>query len=472
MINLIFSENGVFVNSVLSHPSPQSEYFSNYFGLTSFDISILKRAVSTLIEKTAVIGFPNLDGGFTRENLMAYQWLNCSIANDSVKNLNQTTPGFVEYGAYLSEVAKQPKSKLTIVQVKYLLAFNEYTSFDKINNVARYNSNVDDTFSLLNKKNIDDIFSQPTVNDSISFIDKTLAINDRVESTNLYNYINYLSSEMPYRFSEKGTKGIGGISQLVAPYLGEMFNNLGFSLFFNWIKLTSYHNFYELVNCETALDVTDFYPNASLEKICANPSLDTRKMENLITWIDGVLFGNKNLQTLLGCTDIEFTYLTGSNSKLKAKWMFYVNNFMTIYKDYILGTDYRTANFLQLAGLQWVSSKFTKEFNIEKYQTDSVSDQNWDLQTFPEAPEYSRFCASQGFVNEFTYENISPVLSYDFILSSSFLQQSFIDYVTGQQNIFSSKAFINYLRKSLSNVLGGFTMTRPVQELLYGKIII
>jgi len=124
MINLIFSENGVFVNSVLSHPSPQSEYFSNYFGLTSFDISILKRAVSTLIEKTAVIGFPNLDGGFTRENLMAYQWLNCSIANDSVKNLNQTTPGFVEYGAYLSEVAKQPKSKLTIVQVKYLLAFN------------------------------------------------------------------------------------------------------------------------------------------------------------------------------------------------------------------------------------------------------------------------------------------------------------------------------------------------------------
>ena len=78
------------------------------------------------------------------------------------------------------------------------------------------------------------------------------------------------------------------------------------------------------------------------------------------------------------------------------------------------------------------------------------------------------YCETRGLKNEFTYENILPVLSYDYLLSSVFLQQSFIDYNAGEQNIFSSKGFIYYLRSSLGNVLGGFTMKRSVQELLYG----
>ena len=148
-----------------------------------------------MIKKTAAIGFANLDGGFTKENLMAYQWLNCSIANDTVKHLNITTPGFVEYGAYLSIVAKLPKSSLTIDQVKTLLAFNEYTSYDKINNFAVYSGDklVDDSGSFLNKFHIDNIFGMDSVNKSIQYIDQTLKINNTVESTNLYNYLNYIN---------------------------------------------------------------------------------------------------------------------------------------------------------------------------------------------------------------------------------------------------------------------------------------
>ena len=56
------------------------------------------------------------------------------------------------------------------------------------------------------------------------------------------------------------------------------------------------------------------------------------------------------------------------------------------------------------------------------------------------------YCETRGLKNEFTYENILPVLSYDYLLSSVFLQQSFIDYNAGEQNIFSSKGFIYYLR--------------------------
>ena len=343
---------------------------------------ILKNTLVRLIKQTGNIAFPTLDGGFTVNNLMAYQWLNCSIASGSVKYLNESTPGFVEYGAYLKEVAKVEKSKLTINQVKNLLAYNEFVGFDQENNKAIYRENVDVRYSLMNKSNIDIIFSRNS-SSSISFIKDNLQINDTVESTNLYNYLNYISGEMPFLFSKNGTVGIGGLTQLVAPYLVDTFNKLGFSLFFNWIKLTAYNSQYGIQNCVDVLQKDDLWPNAKISDICSNPNLDTKKMENVVTWIDGVLFGNNKLKSLLGVSDIDFLYLSGSNSKMKAKMMLWVNNFFTIYKDYIVGSDYRTANFMKLAALQWVSSKITKEFSIEKYRANSVSNENWDLGTFP-----------------------------------------------------------------------------------------
>ena len=88
---------------------------------------------------------------------------------------------------------------------------------------------------------------------------------------------------------------------------------------------------------------------------------------------------------------------------------------------------------------------------------------------FLEPAEYNIFCSTYNFTNDFTVENFLPILNYDYLLSSKFIQQNFINYMNGDINLFSSKAFINYQRCAFGTVvLGGLITTRSVQELLYG----
>ena len=65
--------------------------------------------------------------------------------------------------------------------------------------------------------------------------------------------------------------------------------------------------------------------------------------------------------------------------------------------------------------------------------------------------------------------NLKDVLSFDYLLSATFIRKSFLDYKQGQHNIFSSKAIINYFRRIFTDdILGGVVVKKTVDELLYG----
>ena len=307
---------------------------------------------------------------WTAENLMIYQWRDLYVAqNQSIKYSNLTTPGFIEYGGFLREYHSNFTSKLTNNQVLNLLAVNDPLS----DNPQRI------PYSLLNKSSIDNIYS---VDNPAQFINKTLNI-DLEEANYIYKYLQYLSGELAFAYSIGGTKGMGTLTQLVAPKLADSLIKMGHSLFVNHIKLNSFHNYYGTVDCTLALQQNFFWPDANITNICENSKLDTKNINNLLVWLEGVLFGSKNLQTLLGCTDLQYLYLTGSNSKMKQSLMFYVNNFMTIHKEFIRGSNYKSADYMYLAGYQWLTSKITTDFPIEKYQASSISNTNWDSTNFP-----------------------------------------------------------------------------------------
>jgi len=348
-------------------------------------MTVLKKGVKIVIDATTPLAFPQVEGGLTLDNLMAYQWKNLSIAqNQSVYDLNQTFPGYVEYGAYLDNYHPGVKSNLTIERIKTMMALNDFVGFDRVNKRIKnkVEDMVDDSHSLLNKKNMDGIFAQNTDNDSIKFINDVLQLNDLQESNYLFKYLSYLGGEMAFQFSTGGTKGIGGLSQMMAQFWPQMLSKLGYSLFFNSIKLSAFDDFFEKTACADALGA-DLYPGVDINAICTNSDLNTQVVENLLVWIDGVVFGTPQLKTLLQCTDEQYYYITNDNSKIRIKIMTYVDQFMTLYKDYISGPNIKTANFLKLAGFQFIQANVTSQFHIAKYSSPSISNKNWDLVGFP-----------------------------------------------------------------------------------------
>jgi len=163
-------------------------------------MTVLKKGVKIVIDATTPLAFPQVEGGLTLDNLMAYQWKNLSIAqNQSVYDLNQTFPGYVEYGAYLDNYHPGVKSNLTIERIKTMMALNDFVGFDRVNKRIKnkVEDMVDDSHSLLNKKNMDGIFAQNTDNDSIKFINDVLQLNDLQESNYLFKYLSYLEEKWP-----------------------------------------------------------------------------------------------------------------------------------------------------------------------------------------------------------------------------------------------------------------------------------
>jgi len=375
------STTAFFARALLLHPSEDSRFFQNYYNLTYFDITQLSKHILNKVEELIPV-FLNqrqVKQEFSPLNLSLIQWRDTSIALDSLIKFNSTTPGYVEYGAYLKNFTNYTTT-LTVAQCEKLLAFNDAVPTNKSVIVRlsklfnpNYSNVVDDSFSLLNKGNLDKILSY---NDSeaISFINNNLQINNTAESSYIYRYLNYLCDEVAFQKSLGGTTGIGGMSDFLSSQFFDVINSISNSIFNNYMSIKLYQTVFQDRNCEEQL-ISLIKLDINYKEICANPALNTTNRKNLNVWISGILFDDPKLQQILNLTDLQLVSL--KDTPFANLLVNLVEDFMSKYN--ITG-NYKSMNLIPLGVSQWHNSSITNDDDFGNFKTLSVKD--WDPETF------------------------------------------------------------------------------------------
>jgi hypothetical protein len=445
--------NAFFIKAVLTHPSTDSKFLMDFWGLTEVEMGYFKK-IFLKARNTAFNGDTNVD-------IAAKQWLDLSVnKGNSIASLNITAPGYVEYGAFLKFVLNTGKSSLTYDQAKSL-----FFDFNDINRNPRIN----DSASLINKVNLEKIFRFKDQESAISFIDSQMKINNITESELIYKYIVYASSELAFRYSVGGTKGIGTLSDILSQALYQLLNTMGNDMFNGVLSNKLFVEYFSTMSCNEALDKIKLPSAFDVNSICAYENLITTKFENMKFWIDGILYGDKEFKNSLNITqkgnlnDYDFLELTKDNSTIVNHFDSYVKK---IFEDYGIKGNYKAKNLMNLAAYQWVYSNVTK--SSENYiAADSVI--GWNPSHYKKAPEFSEFCKAFGYENNIDFESFKAVANFDNLFSSKWISISFINYYKNDTSSpFYSKQFISYLRYVfLNEVLNLFT-SRSVKDLLWG----
>jgi hypothetical protein len=270
------NNNALFIRAVLTHPSEDSKFIMNYWGLTEVEIRFLKLKFLEAKE----IGLKNQ----TQIDLAAKQWLDMSITKgDPISKLNVTAPGYLEFGAYLKYVLNRTeKSSLTLEKAKKL--FFQFNDFG--------NSHIiDDSASLINKVNIETIFEKNET-EAINFIDEKMQIENLTESKAIYGYINYALNELGLRVSSTGTPGIAAIADFLSQATYQIFNNIGWDSYFGLLQHNIYLYFNTKQSCIDAFNYLNFTIKFNSTLLCSSDKLNTTKYENIKIWINGVLYGD------------------------------------------------------------------------------------------------------------------------------------------------------------------------------------
>ena len=447
------NNNAFFIKAVMTHPSPDSKFLMDYWGLAEVEMEYFKN-VFDLIKDLEL----NSD---TQVDLAVKQWLDLSVIDgESIASRNKTSKGYPEYGAFLKFVLKTGKSSLNYEQARAL--------FFDFNDVGR-NPRIDDSSSLINKVNLEKIFQFKNEKDAIKFIDTQMKISNLTESELIYKYVLYANGELTFRYSAGGTKGIGALSDILSQALFKIFNTMGNDLFYGMLSNQLFKEYFSLQSCNDALNKIKLPSKFIIDSICSDDNLITDKFENMKIWINGILYQDPKFLKVLNNTqngklnEYDILELTQRNSNIVK---FFENYVDTIFREYDISGNYLANNLMNLASYQWVYSKLTNsDYNVNS--ADSVI--GWNPSHYKKAPEYSEYCKQFGYEINIDYQSIKEVANFDNMFSSKWIADAFINYYKNDSSSpFYSKQFINYLRYIfLNEVLNIFT-TRPVKELLWG----
>ncbi len=472
--------NGLFIKAVLTHPSDESKLIMDYWGLQEVEMDYLRK-VFTQTKNTA---FKNN----TMLSLGVKQWTDLTInQGGSVALLNVTSPGFVEYGAYLKYVLNKGRTSLSYEQAeKLFFRFNdvENSPANNFNNKVR----IDDSASLINKVNLEVIFSLDR-NMAIQFINNKLQIGNITESEYIYGYVNYAVDTLGLRLGVGGTSGIAAISTFVSQAMYQLFDGIGWDTYLGLLRVNIFTGFNvtenknenrnknenenenSLVNCVDILSKYDLPSVFNTTTICSNPQLQIDLFDNIPLWITGLLYDNNKrdgnnellnkLNSTLSGVLTEIDYLSMLNSNLANSFGISANE---ILQKYNIKGNYKAMNLMPLAAVQFLSGNVTSQADI-RYAVPSIK--NWYNSHYNQPPEYNLFLEKFGMTSNISLDEMINVLNFDNLFSSKFIGDLFINYKVMPSG-FSSKPFIMYLRYVFMYEVLGMFKPHSVKELLWG----
>lgn len=442
------------MKAILNHPCEESKNIMDYFGLAFHEIQLLKDKLSTTANNLIFNNRNKTTLGFS-------QWLNLSI-NQNNSIYEEFGP---EYGYYL-KANNLPASNFTLENVTQLFALNDFNSTLPL---------VDDTYSLLNKYNLDKIFTFENYEDSIKYINNNMQISNYDEASNLRKYLDYISGDMAYRFSKGGTKGIGALSDFLSQGFTQLFTTMGEDLYYGILETRLFNEMLNKTKCEDFVkqyiindeilkDLIINFASQINSTICENRNLTTENSSNTRFWIDNILNKSFDLKNILNFTDLEYTLLKRDNSKIVKSFAIYATE---ILKDNNVRGNYKFFNKIKIAANQWTNGIVTRNFN----NTQSIRD--WRPDHYKSKVEFSSFCVKYypEKCSEITSDEIASIANSENLFNSQFISSLFIEYYQNRnstQNKFAQKYFIDYMRYFMVNeVLNLFTQ-KSAKDLLWG----
>lgn len=438
------------MKGILTHPSEYSNFFVDYFNLAFHEMELLKNKIFTNTNINVIKDRDIKTLGLT-------QWLNLDV-NSNRSIYDELGP---EYGQYL-RAFNLTNSNLTIEKVLKLWSFNDFNSTAPP---------VDDSASLLNKLNIDTIFNK-NYNDSIKFINEQLQINDIEESTKLRGYLEYISTDVAFRYSKGGSKGIGAISELLHQGLTKFFEFLGQDSFMGIFENKIQTEFFKDIKCPDFVntyilsdEVVKVMVNPDLlNKICDNKKINPENLENARFWIENILYKETKLKEYLGFDDVTYSLLKRENSVLKKKFL--ESSDLILKKYNVTNGNYKAFNKLKIGLAQWLNGTVTDQTN----KTESIVE--WRPDHYKSRPEFFEFCKIYypEKCNEITLDEIYKIANSENLFNSKFISNLFIEYYTNKNttNKFAQKFFIDYLRYFMVNEVFDFNTKKSVKDLLWG----
>lgn len=448
------TNNAMFIKAVMTHPSNDSQFLMDYWGLKDVEMHYFKLK----FEEAWSRAFKN----DTKIDLAAKQWLDLSVnQGNSIADKNITSPGYLEYGAYLKFVAKKPgKSSITYDQAK--------TLFFDFNDIGR-SPRIDDTHCLINKVNLEQIFNSSKA-DAIDFIDKQMNINNKTESEDIYGYLVYIVEDLGWGLNRRGTPAIAAIADFLSQGLWQIFNSIGWDSFLGLLQHDIYTDLQsKKASCTDILNQITLPTVYDTSKICANSKLDITKVENVPFWVQGVLYRNKDFKTLLDetldniPTDLDYAELTQDDSKI----VLYLSGFAEkIIAKYGAEGNYKAPNLMPMAAAQWLSGNVTQ--TGDSFAADTIK--KWDENHYKQPPEYYLFCKHFGYEVNIDLVTMKNITNFDYLFSSKWISDRFIEYTDPKivPTPFNSKQFIDYLRFVMIYEVLGFFTKKSVKDLMWG----
>jgi len=415
------------------------------------------------------------------------QWLNLSV--------NQNQSILAEYGpeyAYYLQSNELPKSNLTLEQVLSLFAINDFDS-------SEAPLQVDDSLSLLNKSNMDQIMMFLSYEDSIKFINENLRIGNLDEARNLRNYLAYVAGDMAFKFSKGGTKGMGAITDFLSQGFALIFKQMGDDLFYGVFANKIYFGFFKDLKCEVFLDnylfadavlkdlliakaedikkavcgskpSTHYYDKTDKSSISMDlrraqqANFTTEIIDNMRIWIENVLYKKQELQKIMDLSDLEWALVTRENSLIVRKFAEYANQILK--ENNVTNGNYKVFNKNKIVANQIATGIVTKSTN----NTESVKD--WNSTAYKSKPEFTAFCMKfyPDKCAEISADEIFSIANEEKLFNAQFLTDLFIEYYNNKTtlNKFAQKFFIDYMRYIMFNeVLNMFTQ-KSAKDLMWG----
>lgn len=414
----------------------------DYFGISYNEMEHFKERL--------VEGLNLARQGYTQTTLGLRQWLDLYLNNgQSINDKNITSPGYIEYGAFL-KFEKNTKSKMTLDKVVSLFTFNEFG-----------HNGTDDSASILNKYNMDQIFSFTDEKDSIKYINDVLKLSDMEESKNFWEYLNYISGEMAFGFKRGGNQAIGAIADFMSQAMFQVLNGIGWDLYQNLVYQNLYENFFKGKTCIEAMTILlkDYKPQELCDRGVLDPAFSYEKVMALYK---GVIFGDQDLAKLLGIKDYEYGMLMLKDSPIVSK---FTEILQPLFDEYHISSS-KSVNLTRLAANQWINASVTSgKFSTKKVK--SVKD--WNKNAYNKPPEFSVFCEQFGFENTINVEDFIQIANFDHLFSSKWIQDAFIEYnKKNTTSEFYKKPFISYIRYIMHNKVLHVFANHSVYELIWG----
>jgi len=472
------------MKAILSHPSQESYIIMDYFDLAFHEMQLLK---DKLFSKANDLIFNNRNATV----LGLTQWLNLGI-NQNQSIYDEFGP---EYGYYL-KTNNLSRSNLTMEQVLKLFTLNDFNSSAPL---------LDDSFSLLNKYNIDQIMAFLSYEDSINFINENLKIGNLDESRNLRNYLNYVAGDMAFRFSKGGTRGIGAITDFISQGFAQLFQQMGEDLYYGVFENKLFYGVFKNTKCENFLDDYIFSDevlkdlildktaqikdsvcgiNETLNRMGNRqnhfnynklssvnldlgknvPNYSTDYLENTRLWIENILYKKTDLQKVMNLTDLEWTLLIRDNSLIVKKFSDLANEILK--ENNVTNGNYKVFNKIKIATNQWSTGVVTNSTN----NTESVKD--WRNDNYKSKIEFANFCKKfyPDKCGEISSDEIFAIANSEKLFNSQFLSDIFIEYYNNKttENKFAKKFFVDYMRYFMFyEVLNLFTQ-KSAKDLMWG----